>query len=150
MCHEQKVKTNLTSIKDLDENKRSRQYTFRPHYCSTVLHKLFVLFSRCKYSSIHTIQLTPISCYPDPLTGMADNYTCTCAFGYEGINCERAVDFCKLKNVDCHHGTCDLTFKDPVLASFLSLSQFGPCSRKAYVYIRCMYEMYLFRFITPS
>ncbi|KAK3862830.1 hypothetical protein Pcinc_031333, partial [Petrolisthes cinctipes] len=48
----------------------------------------------------------------NPLTGVADNYTCTCAFGYEGINCESAVDFCKLKNVDCHHGTCDLTYKD--------------------------------------
>ncbi|XP_071550303.1 protein crumbs isoform X2 [Panulirus ornatus] len=47
----------------------------------------------------------------NPLTGVADNYTCTCPFGYSGNNCENITDFCKLRDIICDHGTCDLTYQ---------------------------------------
>lgn len=48
----------------------------------------------------------------NPATGVADNYTCTCAFGYSGMNCEEVVDFCTQDRIACVHGTCSLTFQD--------------------------------------
>ncbi|XP_045615647.2 protein crumbs [Procambarus clarkii] len=46
------------------------------------------------------------------LSGVADNYTCTCPFGYSGGNCENIIDFCTVKQIQCEHGSCDLTYQD--------------------------------------
>ena len=35
------------------------------------------------------------------------NYTCTCAYGFTGFDCEVKLDECILKNcTDCVNGTC--------------------------------------------
>ncbi|XP_050730772.1 protein crumbs-like isoform X2 [Eriocheir sinensis] len=48
----------------------------------------------------------------NPDTGVADDYECSCAFGYTGDNCEETEDFCAMNRIVCLHGTCNLTFRD--------------------------------------
>ncbi|CAL4154580.1 unnamed protein product, partial [Meganyctiphanes norvegica] len=45
--------------------------------------------------------------------GMADDYSCSCRFGYDGKNCENSIDFCTRNTINCEHGSCDLTFQEP-------------------------------------
>ncbi|XP_068222449.1 protein crumbs isoform X2 [Palaemon carinicauda] len=47
----------------------------------------------------------------NPYLGVADNYSCSCPFGYDGINCDGIMDFCNKKKVVCVHGECDHTFE---------------------------------------
>lgn len=46
----------------------------------------------------------------NPLTGVADNYNCTCPFGYSGVNCDEIEDFCTRRSIMCAHGLCIHTF----------------------------------------
>lgn len=49
----------------------------------------------------------------NPLTDIADNYTCSCPYGFSGYNCENIIDYCTLKSVLCDNGgSCSLTYKD--------------------------------------
>lgn len=57
----------------------------------------------------------------DPVTELAINYTCSCPFGYEGINCHLEIDFCQQLLDPCRNGaTCSRVSFEPV-SSFFSL-----------------------------
>ncbi|KAF2366724.1 EGF-like calcium-binding domain [Trinorchestia longiramus] len=49
--------------------------------------------------------------FESQLTQVPDNYSCSCLFGFEGHNCESIIDYCQ--GIDCHFGTCSLTFIHP-------------------------------------
>ncbi|KAK7080255.1 DNA repair protein Rad9,Rhp9, partial [Halocaridina rubra] len=49
----------------------------------------------------------------DSASGIAENYTCTCPFGYAGYNCEITIDYCEKRSILCNHGgSCKPTFRD--------------------------------------
>lgn len=56
--------------------------------------------------------------FVDRQTGVADNYTCECPFFFAGYNCEIPKDFCTIENVQCMHGTCELTYEGVVSPDF--------------------------------
>ena len=54
----------------------------------------------------------------DPVTELANNFTCHCPFGYEGTACDKEIDYCEKLEPCQNSATCESVPFEPVSLDF--------------------------------